>query len=157
MLQFLAQTTTDYNFDYTTTTTDVDEGTVAAILGLVAAYFVFLLVFVVLSVLGMWKVFEKAGKPGWAALIPIYNTIVLLEVVGRPVWWIVLLFIPFVNIVVLLLIALDLAKAFGKSSTFGIFGLFIFNLVGMLMLAFGDAKYKGAPNNSAQTSTKAVN
>lgn len=146
MLELLAQSA-DYNFDYTTTTTEVDEGAVAAILAAFAAYSLFLIVFTVLAVVAMWKVFEKAGKPGWAALIPIYNTIVLLEVVGRPVWWIVLMFIPLVNIVIWLIVALDLAKAFGKSPAFGVVGLFFFNIVGMLMLGFGDAKYVGAPNN----------
>lgn len=153
MLELLAQSSSDYSTYYTTTTTEVDKGTVAGIMAAVAAYFLFIIVFTVLAVIAMWKVFEKAGKPGWAAIVPIYNTIILLEVVGRPIWWIVLMFIPFVNIVVWLLIALDLAKAFGKSSTFGIFGLFIFNIVGMLMLAFGDAKYVGAPNKPA-TATK---
>ncbi len=148
MLELLAQTSSDYLYETAPydTTTNVDGGTVAAIMAAVAAYFLFLMVFVVLSVIAMWKVFEKAGKPGWAALVPIYNTIILLEVVGRPVWWVVLMFVPIANIVVWLLIALDLAKAFGKSATFGVIGLFFFNIIGMLMLGFGDAKYVGAPN-----------
>lgn len=150
LLSHVAQTSSDYNFDYdytTTTTNTTDAATAAGLMAFLAAYFLFIMAIVVVSVVAMWKVFTKAGKPGWAALIPIYNTIVLLEVVGRPVWWVVLMFIPFVNIIIWLLIALDLAKAFGKSPAFGVVGLFFFNLIGMLMLAFGSAKYVGAPNN----------
>jgi len=56
-------------------------------------------VLMIIVIVGMWKMFEKAGKPGWASLIPIYNFIVLLEIVGKPLWWIVLMFIPIVNII----------------------------------------------------------
>ena len=62
-----------------------------------------------------WKVFTKAGQPGWAILIPFYNTYVLLKIVGRPGWWLVLMFIPLVNIVIAIIVAIDLAKSFGKS------------------------------------------
>lgn len=100
------------------------------------------LAFAVLVVVGMWKTFVKAGKPGWAALIPFYNFYLLLKIAGRPGWWLLLLFVPFVNIVILLLVALDVAKAFGKSTLFGVVALFLFSAVGYLMLGFGDAKYK---------------
>jgi len=69
---------------------------------------------------GFWKVFEKAGKPGWAAIVPIYNMIVLLEIAGKPLWWIVLFFLPVVNIVAGILVALEVAKRFGKEPGFGI-------------------------------------
>src|SRR5262249_49767145 len=68
----------------------------------------------------MWRVFQKAGKPGWAAIIPIYNIIVLLEITGKPLWWIVLFFIPIVNLVAAVLVSLTLAKRFGKGVGFGI-------------------------------------
>ena len=102
-----------------------------------------LIIFVV-AVAIMWKLFVKAGKPGWAAIIPIYNTLVLLEIAGRPWWWLLLLFIPIVNIVILFMLSLDIAKAFGKSTMFGVLGLFIFSVIGYAMLAFGSAKYVGA-------------
>ncbi|MGI5861561.1 MAG: DUF5684 domain-containing protein [Myxococcales bacterium] len=96
----------------------------------------------ILGIIGMWKVFAKAGKPGWAAIIPIYNLIVLLQVVGRPVWWLVLLLIPLVNIVILILLMSDLAKAFGKGIGFTV-GLILLNGIFMLILGFGDAQYQG--------------
>ena len=64
------------------------------------------LAIVVFMIASVWKVFTKAGKPGWAVLIPIYNFIVLIEIVGKPTWWVILLFVPFVNYVILILCAL---------------------------------------------------
>jgi hypothetical protein len=90
----------------------------------------------------MWKVYTKAGKPGWAVLIPIYNTYVLLEIVGREWWWLLLLFIPIVNIVVLIVVLFDLAKSFGKGTGFG-FGLLFLSWIFIPILGFGDAKYMG--------------
>ena len=59
----------------------------------------------------LWKVYVKAGKPGWAAIIPIYNILVLLEIVGKPWWWLLLMFIPFVNIVIMVIVYIELAKS----------------------------------------------
>lgn len=91
---------------------------------------------------GLWKIYTKAGKPGWASLIPFYNMIVLLEIVGRPVWWFVMLLIPCVNVVFFLLIYLDLAKSFGKGAGYGL-GLFFLSPIFIPMLGFGDAVYEG--------------
>ncbi|KAF0811860.1 hypothetical protein IGB42_03670 [Andreprevotia sp. IGB-42] len=89
---------------------------------------------------GVWKTFVKAGKPGWAAIIPIYNIIVLLEIVKKPLWWIILTFIPLVNIVVVFLISIELARKFGKGTGFGI-GLALLGFVFYPILGFGDATY----------------
>lgn len=99
------------------------------------------LAIIALVLAGMWKVFEKAGKPGWAAIIPIYNIIVLLEIVGKPIWWIVLLIIPLVNIVVGILLSMQLAVCFGKSKLWGFGLLVILPFVGYPMLGFGPDKY----------------
>lgn len=90
----------------------------------------------------MWKIFTKAGKPGWAAIVPIYNLIVLLEIAGKPLWFIVLFFIPFANFVALILVAIGVAQAFGKSTGFGL-GLAFLGPIFYPMLAFGDATYQG--------------
>lgn len=105
------------------------------------------LAIIILMIAGMWKVFEKAGKPGWAAIVPIYNIIVLLEIVGRPIWWIVLFLIPIVNFVALIIVAMDLAVCFGKSKGWGFGLLVILPFVGYPMLGFGDAAYS-APAGS---------
>jgi len=103
-----------------------------------------MLAITVFIIAAMWKVFSKAGKPGWAALVPIYNVIVMLEIAGRPVWWLLLMFIPLVNIIVALVVAIDLAKAYGKSTGFGL-GLFFLSFIFYPILGFGDAQYVGAP------------
>lgn len=95
--------------------------------------------FVVFMAASLWKVFDKAGEPGWAALVPIYNMVVLLKVVGRPTWWVgLLLFVPFVFIVV----AVDLAKSFGRSAAFGVL-LALVPIIGFPMLAFSEDRYVG--------------
>lgn len=104
---------------------------------------------VIATVVAMWKVFVKAGKPGWAAIIPIYNVIVLLDIVGRPWWWIFLFLIPLVNIIFAIIIAIDMAKAFGKGTAFGVIGLFLFSAIGYLILGFSDAKYVGVKKMKA--------
>lgn len=105
-------------------------------------YIIFMILIAVFIIACYWKLFVKAGQPGWAAIVPIYNIIVLLQIVGKPVWWIILMFIPCVNIVIALLIYLDLARVFGKSTGFGI-GLFLLGIVFLPILAFGDAEYQG--------------
>jgi hypothetical protein len=97
----------------------------------------------VVVVIGMWKVFEKAGQPGWACLIPIFNVYILLKIAGRPAWWLVLFLIPLANIVVGLIVAMDVAKAFGQSAVFGIVLLFLLAGIGYLILGFGNYQYRG--------------
>ncbi|MCY1040130.1 DUF5684 domain-containing protein [Corallococcus sp. bb12-1] len=91
---------------------------------------------------GMWKTFAKAGEPGWAAIVPIYNIYVMTKIVGRPAWWIVLALIPCVNFIALIILGIDMAKSFGKDTGFGI-GLGLLAPVFYAILGFGDAKYQG--------------
>jgi hypothetical protein len=103
---------------------------------------------VALFVIGAWKVFEKAGQPGWGAIIPIYNVIVLLRITGKPLWWIILFFIPIVNFVVEILVSLELARRFGKGVGFGL-GLAFLPFIFYPVLGFGDAQYMGGAPASA--------
>jgi hypothetical protein len=98
----------------------------------------------VLLVASLWRIFSKAGWPGWAAIIPIYNVYVLLKVAGRPGWWVILYFIPLVNLIISIIVAIDLAKAYGKGGAFGFFGLWLFAFIGYPILGFGSARYLGA-------------
>ena len=100
------------------------------------------LVFGIVELVAMWKIFTKANQPGWAVLIPIYNLYVLLEIVGRPWWWLLLMLIPGVNVVISIILMFDLAKSFGKGAGFGL-GLLLLNFIFVLILAFGDAQYAG--------------
>jgi hypothetical protein len=97
---------------------------------------------IVLSIAGLWGVFTKAGKPGWASLIPIYNAIVLLQVIGKPWWWVLLLLIPCVGLFMWILMSVELAKVFGKGIGYTI-GLILLGFMFLLLLGFGDAKYQG--------------
>jgi hypothetical protein len=93
-----------------------------------------------LVIASMWFIFEKAKRPGWASLIPVYNSVVMLEVAGKPWWWIFLLLIPLVNIVIGILAISSLAHAFGKSGWFTV-GLVFLPFIFLPILGFGDAKY----------------
>jgi hypothetical protein len=110
-------------------------GGIGSIVGLLVA---------VLVIAGLWKIFTKAGKPGWAAIIPIYNLITLLQIAGKPLWWILLFFIPVVNIVIIAMIWISVAKAFGKGTGFAL-GLLFLSPIFVPILGFSDAKYIGTP------------
>ena len=109
------------------------------------------LVLIIAAVAGIWKMFVKAGKPGWAVLIPIYNIYILLKISGKPGWWILLFFVPILNIIISILAALGLAKAFGRSSAFGIVALWFFSIIGYMILGFGKSKYVGVQAPPANT------
>jgi len=100
------------------------------------------LVIVAFYVYTGWKLFEKAGQPGWAAIIPIYNLIVLLKFVGKPTWWVILFLIPVVNYVFLIWTYNMLSKSFGKTEGFTV-GLVLLGFIFLPILALGDAKYLG--------------
>lgn len=103
------------------------------------------LVIAVVFIAGMWKVFTKAGQPGWAVLVPFYNLYILMKIAGKPGWWLVLYLIPIVNIVIAVMVAINLAKAFGRSTAFGVVMLFLLSGIGYLILGFGSARYVGVP------------
>lgn len=128
--------TYNYNFD----SSDAVLG------GMLVGYLITFLVIYVLSVIAMWKIFTKAGKPGWSSLIPIYNTVVMYQIVGLHPLLIILLFIPFINgiaaIVLSIIQCIRLSKAFGKGTGFT-FGLIFLSPIFLLILGFGNDKYIG--------------
>lgn len=118
-----------------------DQPSAGGVIGGILGMLIWLAVIAVL-IAANWKIFTKAGKPGWAAIVPIYNVVVLLEIIGRPIWWIVLAMIPLVNFIFVILVSVDLAKSFGKSVGFAV-GLILLAPIFLLILAFGDAEYQG--------------
>jgi hypothetical protein len=100
------------------------------------------LLIALLLIVAMWKVFTKAGQPGWASIIPIYNLYIWCKIVGRPWWWILLMLIPFVNFIVGIILCIDMAKSFGKGAGFGI-GLALLGIIFWPILGFGSAQYQG--------------
>ncbi len=126
-----------------------------AAIGILCVFWAIGLAIAVLMIIATWKVFAKASRPGWAAIIPIYNIIVLLDVAGKPIWWIILFLLapipiagPIIVFVVSLLVNLALAQNFGKSAGFGV-GLWLLPIIFMPILGFGDAQYSGAPKPTA--------
>lgn len=106
-----------------------------------AIFMIIYLALIVVIIAGMWKVFTKAGQPGWGILIPIYNVYCLLMVARRPAWWLILCFIPIVNLIVAIIIPFDVAKNFGKGPGFGL-GLLLLGFIFYPILGFGDAQYQ---------------
>jgi hypothetical protein len=121
-----------------------------ALLAMGSTMMLVFLAVVVVFIIGLWKVFAKAGQPGWAVLIPIYNVYVLLKIAGRPGWWLLLFLIPLVNLVISFVVAIDIAKAFGQSTVFGVILLFLLGGIGYLILGFGNYRYVGPAAATAQ-------
>lgn len=117
---------------------DTPEGTGAGLVVVV----ILELALAVLTLAGMWTTFAKAGQPGWAAIIPIYNLVVWLKIVGRPIWWVLLFLIPCFQIIPLVIVCMDTARSFGQGVGFSI-GLWLLSFIFWPMLGFGSAKYQG--------------
>lgn len=127
MYDYYNYNTTGYASNYTMPTSSIVIGLAVGILVIVS----------------LWMIFKKAGKPGWASIVPIYNIIVLIQIVGLPLWYLVLLIIPFANIYAIFKIYIELAHKFGKSTGFGVLSVF-FSEICLPILAFDkNATYKG--------------
>jgi hypothetical protein len=103
----------------------------------------------VFMIVSWWIVFKKAGQPGWAILIPIYNFLIILRVAGKPWWWVFAILLPIIPLVglFLLLIAMififhGISKNFGQGAGFTV-GLVLLSVVFVPILAFGDYKWQG--------------
>lgn len=127
------------NYGYETAVAGAAAGSILAGFGFTI---IFAILFCIFLFACMYKIYKKAGKKGWEAIIPIYNMIVLMQIVGLPTWYIVLYFIPFANIYVMFKTYIELAHKFGKSTGFGVLMIF-FSFVCLPILAFGDDKYNG--------------
>ncbi len=149
----------DYDYDYGYGGGDF-FGPTFWILGIV-----YLIVFIVILA-SLWKIYTKAGKPGWAGIVPIYNLWVLLEIVGRPSWWFwmfiggaILSMIPILNfliaiglLVISIMIMLDLAKSFGKGGGY-VVGMIFLPFIFYPILGFGSAQYLGPSASQGQIPT----
>ncbi len=98
---------------------------------------------IVFIIAGIWKAFEKAGQPGWAILIPIYNIYIMTQIAEKEGWWVIMFFIPLVNIIFAFMLYIAIAEKFGKSAGFGV-GLVFLGFIFWPILGFGDARYEGA-------------
>ena len=105
-------------------------------------FYIIFLALLVFYIAAEWRIFSKAGQPGWAVIIPIYNTLVALKIVGRPWWWIFLFIIPIVNIIVAIIVVNDLSKSFGHGIGFTL-GLLFLGPIFTPILGYGGSKYVG--------------
>lgn len=112
------------------------EGLLQAIMAMLYVY----LVLVLIMIAGMWAAYAKAGQPGWAVLIPIYNLVVMLEIAEKPIWWIILLLIPFVNLIVGIMLYAAFAEKYGCGGGM-VVGLIFLPFVFWPVLGFGSAEY----------------
>lgn len=130
------------------------DSSAAAAMGGFVVFMIFFGVGVwVISVIGMWKAFAKAGKPGWAALIPIYNYIVMLEITGKPLWWCILMLFPCTAFIFLIWNTNLISKSFGKSEGFTV-GLILLPIIFWPILGFGDAQYLGPSAKEAMAANR---
>ncbi len=113
--------------------------------------FQFLIIVVYIMIISVWRLFEKAGKPGWGSIVPIYNAVLTTQIAKRPEVWVVLLFIPFVNIVIAIMLANGVSKAFGKDEVFTV-GLVLLPFIFYPMIGFGDAYWIYGPEQPAADS-----
>jgi len=95
-----------------------------------------------IELVGLWFMFIKAGEPGWAAIIPVYNYLIAIKIAGKPWWFLLLMLIPLVNLIVYILILHGLSKNFGKGGWFTA-GLFFFRFIFIPILGFGKSQYAG--------------
>ena len=135
-----------YSYDSMMSTTEVADiataGAVGVLAGVSMVYMIVCLAVAVFSIICMWKVFVKAGKPGWASIIPIYNMVVMFQIAGMSPWLILLMCVPIANVIVAIMLYVNFAKAFGKSGGFAC-GLIFLSLIFMAILAFGKSEYVG--------------
>lgn len=110
--------------------------------GALTVYYIIILAIAVVSLIGLWKMFTKAGKPGWACIIPFYSQYCQFEMAWGNGWLFLLTLIPCVNVVVMIMMWLKMAKAFGQGTGFGL-GLFFLNPIFTMILGFGSAQYIG--------------
>lgn len=140
-----------YNYEYSY---NYDTGVLQALGAFIGGFFLGITIISIILIIANWKIFTKAGKPGWAAIVPFYNIYILLQIVGLPIWTIIFFFIPFTAPFIMLFVYWNLAKVFGKSSGFGI-GLMFLAPIFLLILAFDKSTYVGtsAVTNNGCTTT----
>lgn len=108
--------------------------------------FIIFLPIIILEIAALWKVFTKAGQPGWACLIPIYNIYIMTKIAGKPGIWTLLCLIPVINIIFIIWLYNMISKSFGKDEGFTV-GLIVLGVVFWPILGFGSAQYQGPYGN----------
>ena len=103
---------------------------------------IILAILIMVLIISGWKVFEKAGRPGWKAIVPILNTITFIQIAGRSAWWFLLMLLPVVGLIFSVIVTVDFAKKFDKNHWFAV-GIMLLPFIFYPLLAFGDSRYQG--------------
>jgi len=101
------------------------------------AFSIFYIAFCLFMIVSLWKIFEKAGQPGWAAIIPIYNVYIMLMIAEKPGWWLVLFLIPILNLILAIIVNIGIAERFGMGASFAL-GMIFLPFIFFPLLAFGN-------------------
>lgn len=117
------------------------QNNAASLVGLIFFLVVYLAI-IVLVIAGYWKMFAKAGQPGWGAIVPIYNSYLICKIAGRPGWWVILLLIPYLNFIFWIILMLDLAKSFARGVGFAV-GMILLPMIFVPIIGFGSSEYHG--------------
>ena len=128
----------EYNIDYSSS---------AQAAAISPAYIVISILIAVITIVALWKIFTKAGQPGWAAIIPFYDLYILYKITWGNGWYFLLTLIPCANIAIYIITLVKLAKVFGKGAGFAC-GLIFLEPIFLCILAFGDAQYQGIAQNN---------
>lgn len=105
-------------------------------------FFLLCLALSLFVIIAHWRVYEKAGQPGWACIIPFYNVYIMTKIVGKPWWWLLMMLIPGINIIFIIWLTNMISKSFGKDEGFTI-GLILLGVIFWPILGYGDAVYLG--------------
>ncbi len=120
----------------------MDPATAAQLNSMMTTYYIFVLAISVVSIIGLWKAFSKAGKPGWASIVPFYSQYCMFDMAWGNGWMFLLTLIPCVGYIFQIILLFKLAKAFGRGVGFG-FGLLFLSPIFFLILGFGDSEFVG--------------
>jgi len=129
-----------YNYNVSV---DPQMGINTPIVAFIFIFWLFMFIVGIIKLIATWKIYNKAGRPGWASIVPIYNIIIMLKIINRPWWWIFLLLIPIVNIVIHIIMLNLLAKSFGERNPWFTVGLVLLPFIFYPILAFGKSKFVG--------------
>lgn len=132
-----------YSTTYTTTTTSADPAALGAVMAIMGIFWLVTIAVSIIQIVALWKLFTKAGKPGWAAIVPFYNVLVMCEIAGRPAWWLAMMFIPIANIIFGIMLTIDFVKSYGKDMTFAVLTV-LFSFIMLPIMAFDkNTRYVG--------------
>ena len=119
-----------------------------ALVGVIIFFVVLMFAIEIIVIVSMWKLYAKAGKPGWASIVPVYNLLVFFQIIGKPWWWLFLFIIPILNFIWIIWAWNLMAKSFGKPAGYTV-GIIFLGFIFIPMLGLGSSQYIGPGGQAA--------